>query len=130
MASESRKVLLVGIAAGVEHQPADGIGRVAAVGQHILHGVVARDGLVLAKGGQQIGKRLLGNGAGANGLGQRNKDRMTRAAFVAGIQFASPQIEQSQRLRRVAHFVAQIVGDAAVGVDRVKMRPQRLGQKP
>ena len=124
------EVFLAHFAAGVEHQSADGIGRVAAVGQHVLHGSKARDGLVLAKGDQQIGERLLGNRARANGLGQRNKHRMTRAAFVAGIEFATPQIEQRQRLRGVANFVAQIVGDAAVGVDGMKVRTQRLGQKP
>ncbi len=66
----------------------------------------------------------------ADGFGQRDKYRMARAAFVAGVQFAAPQIEQRKGLRGVAHFVAQIVGDAAVGVDGVKMRTQRLGQKP
>jgi hypothetical protein len=55
---------------------------------------------------------------------------MARAAFVAGIEFAAPQVKQRQCLRRRAHLVAQIVGDAAVGVDGVKVRTQRLGQKP
>ncbi len=55
---------------------------------------------------------------------------MTRAAFVARIKFASPQIEQRQRLRGVADFVAKIVGDAAVGIDGMKMGAQGLGKKP
>ena len=117
-------------AAGVEHQAADGIGRVAAVAEHVVHGGVARDGLVLAKGDEQIGERLFGNGAGADGFGQRDKDRMARAALVAGVQFPAPQIEKRQSRGVVADFVAQIVGDAAVGVDGMKVRPQRLGQEP
>ena len=84
------EVLLIRIAAGIEHQAANGIGGVAAVGQNAVNGVVARDFLVLAKSDEQIGKRFLGNEAIADGLGQRYKDRMTRAALVAGIQLAAP----------------------------------------
>ena len=61
---------------------------------------------------------------------ERDKNRMTRAAFIAGIQFAAPQIKQRRGLRRSTHLVAQIVGDAAVGIDGVKVRTQSLGQKP
>ncbi len=125
------EVLFIHFAAGIEHKAADGIGRVAAVAQHVVHGLVARDGLVLAKGDEQIGERLLGNRAGADGFSQRDKHRMARAAFVAGVQFPGPtDREAPERGGRVADFVAQIVGDAAVGIDGMKVRPQRLGQKP
>ena len=55
---------------------------------------------------------------------------MTRAAFVAGVELAAPEIEQRKGLLGVAHFVTQIVGDAAIGVDGMKMRAQIPGQKP
>ena len=86
--------------------------------------------LILPKGSQQIGEGLLRNGTGADRFGKRNKHGMTRAAFVAGIEFAAPEVEKSQGLCRVADLVAKIVRDAAVGVDRMEMRSQRLGQEP
>ena len=104
-------------AAGIEHQAADGIGRVATVAQYLVHGGVTRDRLVLAEGDEQIGERLFGNVAGADGLGQRDKDRMTRPAFVAGVELAPPQIEKREGYGAVAYLVTQIVRDAAVGVD-------------
>jgi hypothetical protein len=58
------------------------------------------------------------------------KTRMARLPFVAGVQFLAPLIEQRQRLRAVADLIAQIVRDAAVGIDGMKVRAQRLGQKP
>ena len=90
----------VRFAAGIEHQPANGIGRVAAVRQHIVHGGVAGDGLVLAKAVSRSANGSLGMRAGADGFGQRDKDRMARAALIAGIEFPAPQIEQGQGLRR------------------------------
>src|SRR6185437_4296022 len=39
-------------------------------------------------------------------------------------------VQESKGLRLVRYFVAQIVTDAAVGIDGLEMRPQRLGQKP
>jgi hypothetical protein len=38
--------------------------------------------------------------------------------------------EQGQGLIAIADFVAEIVGDAAVGVDGVEVRAQSFGQKP
>ena len=66
----------------------------------------------------------------ADGLGQRHKDRMARLARVAGIQLAAPQLKKRERRLRVARLVAQIVGDAAIGVDCVEMGAQFLGKKP
>ena len=56
------------LAAGVENQAADGIGGVAAILQDVIHGGVAGDDLVLAKGGEEIGEGLSGNVASPDGL--------------------------------------------------------------
>ena len=117
-------------AASVEHQPAHRVGRIAAIGQQILYGCEMGDGLVLAESDQQIGQRLLGNAAGTDRLGQRNKNRMAGAALIAGIEFPAPQVEQGKRLCRIAYLVSEIVGDAAIGVEAVKVGAQSLGKKP
>jgi hypothetical protein len=85
--------LLTHFAASVEHQTAHGIGRVAAVAEHLVHIGVTRDGLILAEGDKQIGERFFGNLASADGLGERDKDWMAGAALVAGVELASPEIE-------------------------------------
>ena len=67
---------------------------------------IALDGLVLAKGFEQIGERLLRNVFGANCFAQSDEDRMRRAAVIAGIEFALPPVEelegavQSREFRR------------------------------
>ncbi len=55
---------------------------------------------------------------------------MARAAFVASVEFAAPEIEESQRLLCIADFVAEIVGNPAVGIDSMEVRAEALGQKP
>ncbi len=124
------KALGVAIAAGVEHEMADRIRRIMTVVENLVHGFEARDRLVLAEGYEQIGERIFGNVADANCFSESYKYRMPGFAAIAGVEFLSPEIEQSQRLLAVPHFVAEIVGDAAVGVDAVKVRAQALGQKP
>ena len=116
--------------AGVEHQAADGIGRVAAVVDHAVHGFVARNTLVLAKSDEQIGERLLGNGAGADGFRKRDEDWMARAALVAGVEFPAPQVEKRESLGFVGDLIAEIVGDAAIRVDGIEVRLQIRGQEP
>lgn len=51
-------------------------------------------------------------------------------ASIAGIELLLPNIEQRQRLCLARYFVSQIVRNAAVGIDAMKMRPQLLRQKP
>src|SRR5208282_4401925 len=55
---------------------------------------------------------------------------MFRSATVAGVEFGLPLIEQGERGCGIADFVAEIVGDAAVGVDVEKMLAQAAGEKP
>jgi len=55
---------------------------------------------------------------------------MAGAALVAGIEFAAPEVEEGEGLRGVANFVAEIIRDAAIGVDGVEVGSEALGQEP
>ena len=48
-------------------------------------------------------------------------------ARVAGVELVLPLIEKREGSSRVADFVAEIVGDAAVGVDVEEMLAEALG---
>ena len=49
---------LVGVAAEVQHEAADGVGRVDAVVEHFVVSLVARLGLVDLEGGDEVAERL------------------------------------------------------------------------
>jgi hypothetical protein len=55
---------------------------------------------------------------------------MAGTAFIAGVEFGFPLIEQEQRCVAITGFVSEIVGDAAVGIDVEEMLAQTFGQKP
>jgi hypothetical protein len=55
---------------------------------------------------------------------------MFGAAFVAGVEFALPLIEKFERGGCVADFVAEVVGDAAIGVNVEEMLSQVSRKKP
>ena len=131
-ASVVGKLLALGIviAAEVEDEMSDGIRRIAAVGENVVESFEAGDGLVLAEGDEEIGKFVLRDVELVDSLGQGDENRMARIALVAGVEFGLPFIEQGQGGRGVADFVAQIVGDAAVGVDVEEILAQVFGQKP
>src|SRR5260370_9051396 len=131
-AGEIGKLLAFGVivAAEVEHKMAYWVGRITAVSQEIIEAFVARDGLVLTEGTQQVREFVLGNFEGFNCFPQRNKDRMLGMALIADIQFGFPLVEQSQRVASVSDFVTQIIGDAAVGVDIAEVLAQAARKKP
>ncbi len=106
------------------------VGRITAVSQEIIEAFVARDGLVLTEGTQQVREFVLGNFERFHCFRQRNKDRMLGMAVIAGIQFGFPLVEQSQRVPSVSDFVTQIIGDAAVGVDIAEVLAQAARKKP
>ncbi len=92
--------------------------------------MVAGDGLVLAEGGQEVGESLFRDVEFADGPGQGYEHGMARAAVVAGIEVGFPFVEEEKRGLGVAGFVSEVVGDAAVGVNVVKMLAQALGKEP
>jgi hypothetical protein len=55
---------------------------------------------------------------------------MAWIAVVAGVEFGFPLIEQLQGGRRIPSFVAEIVGDPAVGVNVKKVLAEAFGQEP
>ena len=63
-------------------------------------------------------------------MAQREEHGMRRLAFIAEVEFTLPPIEELNGSHRIGHFVAQIVGPPAVGVNIVEMLVQSLGQKP
>src|SRR5208282_848389 len=91
---------------------------------------IALYGLILAKGFQEIGEGSLGDILRDDRFTQGNEDGMRGLAFVAGIQFSLPPVEQFERTGGVRDFVAEIIGPAAVGVDVVEMLVKRFGEKP
>src|SRR5205085_6319137 len=103
--------LRITISAEIEHEMADRIGGVAAVSEQVVEGFVARDGLVLAEGGEQIGELMPRNVEFADGAGEGNKNGMARVAVVAGVEFGFPLIEQLQGGCGTSSFIAEIVGD-------------------
>src|ERR1019366_9289394 len=131
-AGEVGELLALGVAvsAKVEYEMADRIRGIAAIGQHVVESFEACDSLILAEGAEQVGKLVLGNGELAYGLGQSDEDRMSWSAVVTGVEFALPLIQQFERGGGVADFVAQVVGDAAVGVEVEEMLAEAAGKKP
>ena len=65
----------------------------------------------------------------SHGAAQRNENRMLRLAGIHPIQFVPPPFEQAQTFFRIADFVGQIVGPAAIGVDIVEILVQMFGQQ-
>ncbi len=108
----------------------DWVRGVFAVGQQVVERFEARDGLILAEGDEQVGELVLGNVELADGFGQGDEYRMFRRALVAGVELVLPLIEQFERGGGVADFVAQVVGDAAVGIDVKEMLAQAARQEP
>jgi hypothetical protein len=86
--------------------------------------------LVLPKRSQQVCERLDWNPAGFDGRQQSDEDRVRRLARVAELELSLPPVQQRERLRCVAYLIAQVVGNAAVRIDRVKVAAQPRRQKP
>src|SRR5215472_4218840 len=109
---------------------ADRIRRIVAITENVVYRLEACNGLVLTEGDEQVGERFFRNVAGANRLSERYKYGMARLAAIAGVEFFAPEIEQRERLFTIADLVSQIIGDAAIGINTVKVRTQAFRQKP
>ena len=88
-----------------------------AIRQHVIEGFEARNGLILAERGEQIGEFVLRDVESLDGVRQRHEYGMLRRTLVTGVEFVLPLIEKFQRCGGVADFVAEIIRNAAVGVD-------------
>src|SRR5262249_58952997 len=118
-ARRGRRALVEALAKIQDEMP-DGIGRIAAVAENLLVGVVALDDLVLLEGEQQLEERRRRNREPLDRFAQRDHDRMARLAVVAGEQLLAPPLQEVEGLLPAARLVAQIVGPAAVGVNVMK----------
>src|SRR5258708_107269 len=96
----------------------------------MIKGFKAGDDLVLAKGNQKIRKLMLRNVELTHGLSQGNKDGMAGGTLITLVKLGLPLAEQGQRLLGISYFIAQIVGNAAVGIYVEKVLAQPLGQEP
>jgi len=81
--------------------------RITAIGEHVFHGLVARNGLILAKSDQQMANAA-SDGTLADGLGERNEHWVTSRSGVAGIEFLA-QTPRSARAHLGRYFIAKIV---------------------
>ena len=109
---------------------ADGIGRIAAIGQDVLESLEAADTLVLAESDEEIGELMFRDGKFSYCFGEGNEDGMARDAVVASIELKLPLVEQRQGASGIADFVAKIVGDAAIGIDVQEILTKLLGEEP
>src|SRR5690242_5421731 len=55
---------------------------------------------------------------------------MRRFAVIAKVKFTLPPVQELERAHGIGHFVAQIIGPTAVGIDVVEMLMKRFGEKP
>ena len=116
--------------AQVENQPADRVGRVAAVVGQLGQIVVAADPLILTKGHQKIDERVDRNVKPPDGLRQGDKNRVPDLARIAIAELFFPPVQQCKAFLRFARLVGQVIGPAAVGIDVIKMLPQPSRQEP
>ena len=126
------KLLALGvvITTEVENEMAYGIGGIVAVGEHIVEGVETGDGLVPAKGEEEVGEFVLRDVERATVSASATKTGWRGAPAIAGVEFRLPLVEQRERGTRVSDFIAQVVGDAAVGVDVQEILAQFFRQEP
>ena len=94
-----------------------------AVSENIIERLESRDRLILTEGGQQVRELVLGNIELPHGFRQGDEHRMFRSALIAVIQFPLPLIEQNQRGSRIPHFIPEIVGNSAIGINVEEMLP-------
>ena len=119
----------IAIAAQVQHQMSDRIGRVLAITRHIGECRIARSS-------DPAGTRSAGSQTAARNVklahGRRLERRIQDAAGSprSMLQLALPTGRAAPATVPVSHLVTQIVRDAAVGIDIEKMLAQPLGQQP
>jgi hypothetical protein len=86
--------------------------------------------LVLAERSEQVAERLDGDIELADGGPERDEDGMRGRAGVAAVKLVLPGAEQDKGPGRIAGFIAEIVGPAAIGVNACEMRSKAGRKKP
>ena len=115
------------VAEHVEHHAPNRVCRVVAVMQEVAVRGESDLALVHAVRLDELAKRGLGNVEPANGVLERDDDGVRRMAAVGLYERLLPLVELSQPVAR--GLVAEVVGLAAEGVDRVEVGPHAARQQ-
>ena len=128
--SERRCALVIAIAAHVQHQPPDGIGAAPAVIDHLLKRLVTDRRAGPAR------TRRSGRGTARSGMSCRRtvparavKTAVLVLALVHAPRLAAELRREVRGLAAVAQLIAQVVGDAAEGVNVAEILPQMPRQE-
>lgn len=121
---------LIAITAEIEDQAAHGIRGIHAVTEDRVPVGVTLDGLILAKGLEEIGEGLARQVFSNNGFAQSDEDGMSGLAFVAGVEFAFPPMEELESASGIFYFIAEVVRPSAISVDIIKMLVKAFWQEP
>src|SRR5262245_52356350 len=97
------------------------VGRVSAIAEELLIGLISGDQLILLKRKQEINKWALRNLKSPDGVLKGNQHGMTRLALIASHQFFFPPAQEAEGARPSTGFVGQIIGPAAIRVHIVKV---------
>ena len=110
-----------------QHEPADGVGRAAAVVQHVVPPLVARRDHILTKGAEQIVEERQRQIELRARLRQRREDIVARRLP----QVRRPFVEQREALVGGAtRLIGDVVGAAGEGIDGGDVRSQVGGDEP
>ena len=84
----------------------------------------------MAKSFQKVSKALPGNILHDDRFAQRDKNCVGWPAFITGIKFLLPPIEQFQSALCVRNLIAQVIRPTAVGVKIVEVLMEFFWQQP
>ena len=126
------RALFVAEAGDPKDESPDGVGGEAGILDQAFERLVFEHALVLLEGGDEVGEEGLGGLGGVDGGTQGDEDGVQAGGGV-GVAFAqhgAPFGEQTGGGCGVGYFVAEVVGDAAEGVDAFEVGPDAFGQEP
>jgi hypothetical protein len=129
--SERRARGFIAVAADHEDEAADGVGGVAGVFDGFVPcGVLGLD-LVLAEGVKEIVEEGAGKVAGGDRLVKGDEDGMAGAVgrVVALVEHLAPCVEKLEGNGGAGDFVAEVVGDAAEGVNALEVGADAFGEE-
>src|SRR5947209_14016105 len=102
-----RLKLVIVVSAQIQHNAPNGIGGILAVVENGIPGWVPIHRLILAKGYQQITKRLLRNAKSFDRLPKRNEHGVCCGSRVALVQLTLPPIQQLECCALIGDFISK-----------------------
>jgi len=119
----------VTVAAHVEDDAADGVSAFGAVVEELGEVLVAGEGLVLFEGAEEVVEGLEGDIVAGDGVGEGGEDGGVRVSGEAGQELGAELLEELEGFGAVGDFVAEVIGDAAEGVDVAEILAEVLGEE-